>query len=130
MPYTTLNHEAYHSESDRDTFPEPYRITIEREYNRTVGESVTFILITNGRPRPLANGAIITVECDKKCFEIPVLITKNSRKKFEGVLTGFADGNDIRILWDADPKQKNLGVIKETTNNTVSFQEKPGATRW
>lgn len=130
MSCTASNHETGHAENDQGTFPDSYRITIEREYNRTVGESVTFILIVNGRPRPLANGAIITVECDKKCFEIPVFISKNSRKKFEGVLTGIADGNDIRILWDADLNLKTLGAIKETTNDTVSFQNKPGATRW
>lgn len=130
MSYTASNHGTGYSESDTGTFPYSYRITIERERNRPVGESITFILIANGRPRPLADGAITIVECDKRRFEIPVLITKNSRNKFEGVLTGIADGNDIRILWNADPKLKTLGIIKETTNNTVSFQAKPGATRW
>ncbi len=126
MPYTSSNQTADCSES----LPCAYRITIEREMNPTIGNSVTFIMIINGRPRPLADGGAVMVECDQKCFEIPVEIIKNSRKKFEGVLTGIADGNDIRIVWDVDPKEKNLGVIKETTNNTVCFQAKPGATRW
>lgn len=107
-----------------------YRITIERETNPTIGNSVTFIMIINGRPRPLADGGTTILECDQKCFEIPVEIIKNSRKKFEGVITGIADGNDIRIVWDADLTSETLGVIKQTTNNTVSFQKKPGATRW
>lgn len=107
-----------------------YRITIEREMNPTIGNSVTFIMIINGRPRPLADGGATILECDQKYFEIPVEIIKNSRKKFEGVLTGIADGNDIRIVWNADLTSETLGVIKETTNNTVIFQKKPGATRW
>ena len=65
-----------------------------------------------------------------RCFEIPVEIIKNSRKKFEGVLTGIADGNDILIMWDADLTSETWGVIKETTNNIVSFRRKPGAIRW
>ncbi len=130
MCYTASNHGVGCSESGADTISHSYRITIDRERNRNVGDLVTFILIANGRPRPLADGATIVVECDKKRFDIPVSIIKNSRKKFEGVLTGIADGNDIRILWNVDLTSKTLGVIKETTNNTVSFQEKPGATRW
>lgn len=130
MTYTASNQATYLSDSDTGMFPDPYRITIEREYNHAVGESVTFILITNGRPRPLANGAIITMECDKKRFEIPVFITKNSRKKFEGVLTGIADGSDIRIVWDVDLNSKTLGTVLQTSNDTVCFQSKPGATRW
>lgn len=108
----------------------PYRITIERELNPTIGDSVTFIMIINGRPRPLANGGTTVFECDQTCFEIPVEIIKNSRKKFVGVLTGIADGTDVSILWDADLTSETLGVIKKTTNQTVSFQKKPGATRW
>ena len=106
-----------------------YRITIERETNPAIGNSVTFIMIINGRPRPLADGGVMIFECNQKCFEIPVEIIKNSRKKFVGVLTGIADGTDIRIVWNADLTSETLGVIKETTNTTVSFRKKPGATR-
>lgn len=115
---------------DSQTLPQSYRITIERQANLTIGNSVTFIMIVNGRPRPLADGGALMLECNQKCFELPVEIVKNSRKKFEGVLTGIADGNDIRILWDADLSTETLGIIKETTNNTVSFKKKTGATRW
>ena len=126
MSYTSSSPAAYCSQS----LSPAYRITIEREMNPTIGNSVTFIMIINGRPRPLANGGATILECDQKCFEIPVEIIKNSRKKFEGVLTGVADGNDIRIVWDADLTSETLGVIKETTNNTVLFRKKPGATCW
>lgn len=126
MSYTSTSQTADGLESLSRT----YRITIEREMNPTIGNSVTFIMIINGRPRPLADGGATILECDQKCFEIPVEIIKNSRKKFEGVLTGIADGNDIRIVWNADLTSETLGVIKETTNNTVIFQKKPGATRW
>lgn len=118
------------SNEDPEVFPGSYRITIERERNCVVRDSVTFLLILNGRPRPLADGAAVSFEENRKHFEIPVFISKNSRNRFEGVLTGIADGNDIRITWSVDPKHKALGVIKETTNNTVSFQERPGAARW
>lgn len=130
MSQAPFHNEAYCPESHGGTFQCPYRISIERKMNSTIGNSVTFIMITNGRPRPLADGGTTILECDQKCFEIPVEIIKNSRKKFEGVLTGVADGNDIRIVWDADLTSETLGVIKETTNNTVSFQKKPGSTRW
>lgn len=130
MSYIASNLETSYLESDRGTFPYSYRISIERKMNPAIGNSVTFIMIINGRPRPLADGGATILECDQKCFEIPVEIIKNSRKKFEGVLTGIANGNDIRIVWDADLTSETLGVIKETTNNTVSFQKKPGATRW
>lgn len=126
MTYTSASQTADCLES----FPHAYRITIEREMNPTIGNSVTFIMIINGRPRPLADGGAAIFECDQKYFEIPVEIIKNSRKKFEGVLTGIADGNDIRIVWDADLTSETLGVIKETTNKTVLFRKKPGATRW
>ena len=125
MSYTASN-----LETNKGTFPYSYRITIERKRNPMIGDSVTFIMIVNGRPRPLADGGAMFLECDQKCFEIPVSIIENPRKQFEGVLTGIADGNDIRIVWDADLTSETLGVIKETTNNTVSFQKKPGATRW
>lgn len=130
MSYAASDFETSYSKSAGGTFPCSYRITIEREMNPAIGNSVTFIMIANGRPRPLADGGATILECDQKRFEIPVEIIKNSRKKFEGVLTGIADGNDIRIVWDADLTSETLGVIKETTNNTVSFQKKPGATRW
>lgn len=113
-----------------DVFAEPYRVTLRREKHPKIGNSVTFILIANGRPRPLADDAWTTLEFSEKEFEIPVFITKNSRTKFEGVLTGTADGSDIRILWSPDLTQKTLGVIKETTNPTVTFVERPGATNW
>ena len=111
-----------------DRFLCPYRITIERTKNLQIGDSVTFILEINGRPRPLADGATIIFDCDKKYLEIPACITKGARKKFEGVLTGIADGEDIHITWEADLTSETLGVIKETTNNTVSFQKKSGET--
>ena len=130
MSYIASNFETNCSESAGGAFPYSYRITIERQMNPTIGNSVTFIMIANGRPRPLADGGAVILECDQKCFEIPVEIIKNSRKKFEGVLTGVADGKDIRIVWDADLTRETLGVIKETTNDTVSFRKKPGATRW
>lgn len=126
MPYIPANQTADCSEA----FAHPYRIIIERQMNSAIGNSVTFIMMIKGRPRPLADGGTTILECSQKCFEFPVEIIKNSRKKFEGVLTGIADGNDIRIVWDADLTSETLGVIKETTNNTVSFQKKPGATRW
>lgn len=113
-----------------ESFSRPYRITLERESDRTIGDTVTCILIIGGRPRPLADGGSIMLTDDRKVFEIPVMITKNSRKKFEGVITGIADGADIRIVWGVDLNQKTLSTIKQTTNSTVTFQAKPGATRW
>ena len=115
---------------DSQTLPQSYRITIERQANPAIGNSVTLIMIVNGRPRPIADGGALMLECDQKCFEFPVEIIKNARTKFEGVLTGIADGNDVRILWDADLTSQTLGIIKETTNSTVSFCKKPGTTRW
>lgn len=118
------------SSQTAEAFAQPYRITIERQTNPKIGNAVTFIMILNGRPRPLADGDMVMLDCDQAQFEIPVEIIKNSRKKFEGVLTGIADGTDIRIVWDADLTSETLGVIKETTNQTVSFRKKTGATRW
>ncbi len=107
----------------------PYYITIEREHNSSIGDSVTFLIILNGRPRPVADGGSVTFKVDEERFEIPVFITKNSKKNVEGVIAGVADGNDINIVWSVDPADKTFGSIKSTTNNTVSFMEKPGAAR-
>lgn len=107
-----------------------YQIIMDRKMNPSIGSKVTFILIIDGRPRPLADGATIIFECDEEQFEIPVFITRNARTNFEGVLTGVADGNDVSILWDIDLNSETLGVIKATNNNTISLQAKPGATRW
>ncbi len=106
-----------------------YYITIERERNRLVGDSVTFLIVLNGRPRPVADGGSVSFKADEEHFEIPVFITKNSKKNIEGVITGTADGNDINIVWSVDPDSKTFGAIKSTTNDTVSFMEKPGAAR-
>lgn len=126
MSYTSSSQTADSAES----LPHTYYITINRKRNPAIGSSVTFIMIINGRPHPLADGGAMIFECDQKCFEIPVAIIKNARKKFEGVLAGIADGNDIHIVLDVDMTSETLGVINETTNNTVSFRKKPGATRW
>ncbi len=114
--------------TDADTLPGPYRIILRRACNPRIGNSVTFILIADGRPRPLSDDAYTSVVEDKKYFEIPVFITDNDKKRFEGVLTGVADGKDIDILWDVDLKNQTLGRIIETTNNSVTFIGRPGAT--
>ena len=107
----------------------PYYITIEREHNSSVGDSITFLIMLNGRPKPVADGGSVSFKVDDERFEIPVFIGKNSRKNIEGVIMGVADGNDIDIVWSIDPASKTFGAIKSTTNNTVSFVERPGATR-
>lgn len=105
----------------------PYYITIEREHNSSVGDSVTFLIILNGRPRPVADGGSVSFQSDEESFEIPVFISKNSKKNVEGVIAGVADGNDINIIWSIDPQSKTFGTIKSTTNNTVTFIERAGA---
>ena len=109
---------------------QPYRITLRRTKDPVVGNSVTFIFLRDGRPRPLADDAYACFECDCPQFEIPVFITDNKKKKFEGVLTGTADGDDVEILWSPDLSASLWGVILETTNPTVTFTERPGATNW
>lgn len=123
--FTALKKEAA---TDTDALPGPYRITLRRTHNSLIGDSVTFILIADGRPRPLADNAYTSIIEDKKYFEIPVFITDNDKKRFEGVLTGVADGRDIDILWDAELKNQTLGKIIETTNSSVTFIGRPGAT--
>ena len=107
-----------------------YRIIIERKQNTKLSNSITCILLVNNRPCPLADGASITIHCDHSQFEIPVLISKSAKKQFEGILTGTAEGNDIRILLEMDPTQKTLCIIKEAANSTIALVEKPGATKW
>jgi hypothetical protein len=115
--------------SSDSVFPNPYRVTISREHDPVILDSVTFLLVFNGRPRPLANAGSVSWMDDRKHFEVPVLIVKNSRKRFEGLLIGTADGNDIEITWRADLTQKELGRITDSTNDTVAFLHKPGAER-
>lgn len=122
-PFITANGiEAFLALSD--TLPRSYRITIQRERNRAIGDAITFLLVLDGRPVPLADGGSITVPTNKKRFELPVFITNNSKTSVEGVLTGIADGKDICITWGAERGSKTLGRIQATTNDTVSFQEK------
>ncbi len=113
---------------DNEELPNAYTVHLIRKRNPSIGNSVTFIHLGFGRPRPLADDAYCKLIESKKRFELPVYITDNENKVFEGVLTGVADGNDIRIVWDVDLTQKTLGVIVETTNSTVTFVERPGAT--
>lgn len=116
------------NEKTSETLPKNYRITIEREADPSIRDSITFLLVLNGRPSPLADGGSISFQANQKCFEIPVLITGNSRSRFEGVLTGIADGRDIRIRWKAERGSKTLGNITVTTNDTVALVKKKGAT--
>ena len=113
-----------------DTVIRPYRITLRRTKDPVIRNDVTFIFIRDGRPRPLSDDAYACFEEDRKQFEIPVFITDNRKKKFEGVLTGTADGSDIQILWSPDLSENNWGVIVETSNDTVAFTARPGATNW
>ena len=110
-----------------EPFSHDYCITIEREHNPSIRDTITFLLILNGRPRPLADGGSITFQTNEKHFEVPVFITNNSKTRFEGVLTGIADGEDICIKWKAERGSKTLGHITATTNNTVTFLERKGA---
>ena len=106
----------------------PYRVELSRVKNLKVRSSVTMIIIRNDRPRPLSEEASFLWETDEARIEIPIYIAKGTKKVFEGVLTGEADGKDIRIVLDVDPAVKMLGVIKETSNSTFRFCERPGAT--
>ena len=130
MSYIASNFDTNCPESTEGTFPYSYRIEIDRKKNPAIGNTVTFIMIANGRPSVLADGGTLLFKCDQKRFEIPVEIRMESGERFEGVMTGLADGKDIHVVWDADPTSEALGVIKETTNNTVWFLEKPGAAQW
>ena len=113
-----------------DVFEREYCVTVEREHHPAIGDKITFIMLPNGRPIPLADGGTNRFYTDKKCFEVPVFITDNSRRKFEGVLTGIADGEDITLRWAPERDTKTLGRITATTNSTVTFLERKGATRW
>ncbi len=115
------------TESEED-FAAPYRIKIRRTKSERYGNSVTFIHLGFARPRPLSDDAYAEFSETKRRFEIPVFITDNKGKEFEGVLTGISDGNDISIVWEPDTSQKTLGVIIKTTNDTVRFEERRGAT--
>lgn len=111
-----------------DTFAKPYRVMLERVKNPSLGNAVTCILIMDSRPRPLADDAAFRWETDDKRFEIPVYIAKGNRKRFEGVLTGVPNGEDLHIVLDMDANVKMLAVIKECNNSTIHFEERPGAT--
>ena len=115
-------------ESTHETLSQNYRITIAREAEPSIRDSITFLLIPNDRPVPLSDGGSISLPSNQKHFEIPVFITDNSKRTFEGVLTGIADGKDICIRWKADRGSKTLGNIIATTNDTVSLKSKKGTT--
>lgn len=114
-----------------EAFEKPYRIKLEREKGPALRYDVTFILIMGQRPRPLSEEALLCWDSDETRFEIPIYIAKDMDKVFEGVLTGVPDGKDLHIVLGVDPKEKMLGVIKKSSNSTVRFEERAGATdRW
>ncbi len=115
------------TESEDDFFI-PYHIKLRRTKSERYGNSVTFIHLGFARPRPLSDDSFCVFSENKRRFEIPVFITDNKGKEFEGVLTGISDGNNISIVWEPDTSQKTLGVIIKTTNDTVRFEERRGAT--
>ncbi len=114
--------------SPEGEYAEPYMIRLRRTKNEKIGNSVTFIHLGFGRPRPLSDDSYAEFREVKMRFEIPVFITDNKGKEFEGVLTGFSVGNDVEILWDPDPSKKNLGNIVKSNNASVVFIPRKGAT--
>ena len=117
-------------EENGDFFPFTYRITIEREHDAFISNRITVILMINGHPQPLADGACISFASNAKLIEIPVYITDNEHTTFEGVFLGTSVGRDIRFVWSAEFYGKSLGRIKESSNPTIILHEKPGAARW
>lgn len=111
----------------QEDFPDGYKLRIRRVKSKKYGNSVTFIHLGAGRPRPLADDAYTELIQTKRHFEIPVFITNNKGKEFEGVLKGTADGRDITVVWEPDTSSDTLGVITETSNPTVTFEERRGA---
>lgn len=111
-----------------ETLPQPYDITLVRKHNPAFTNDITFIHLAFGRPRPLADDACLQFSETKKCFEIPVYMTDNKKRTFEGLLTGIADGKPVRVVVDVDLTQETIFQITETSNDSVQFVEKPGAT--
>ena len=116
-----------HLSPDKE-YAEPYRIRLRRTKNEEIGNSVTFIHLGFGRPRPLSDDSYAEFSETKMRFAIPVFITDNAGKEFEGVLTGLSVGRDVEILWDPDPTEKNLGQIIKSNNASVMLIPRKGAT--
>lgn len=106
----------------------PYLIELERLKNAALGNNVAIILIIGDRPRPLADDSSICWKSEDQQIEIPIYIAKGLKKKFEGVIAGVADGKNLHIVMEVDPKSQTLGVIKESSNSTIHLVERPGAT--
>ena len=108
-------------------FARPYKVWLERARNSACSR-YNIMVILGGRPRPLSNECTLYWDTTDKHFELPICVSRGMKKVFEGVLTGVPDGKTLSITLDIDPAQTMPVVIKETSNSTVHFQERPGAT--
>lgn len=106
-----------------------YVVTLHRKKDPSVGNRLTFLTVYRGNLCPLSDGASQQILVSEKEFEIPVLITDNKGREFEGVLAGTGDGKDVEITWAASTEEKLLGRIEKSSNATVRFVERVGAAK-
>ena len=102
-------------------------VTLHRKHDPVIRNNVTFLIVRNGDISRLANDGSVCLLVTEREYELPVYITDNDKRVFEGVLAGTGNGKDIEITWAASLSEKTLGVIVSSNDPTARFVERPGA---